>query len=76
MEGSEEAQWEWQAGGGWKAYSGRDNDIIEGAHAAGDEMVELDSGYIVVLAGSAGMRQVKADDPSRSRKVRRTVKPG
>ena len=44
-----------------------------------DGTIELDTGYIVVFCkgtrGGTGMRQVKADDPTRSRRVQRRVVP-
>ena len=47
---------------------------------AADGTIKLDTGYMVVFCkvtrgGGTGMRQVKADDPTRSRRVQRRVVP-
>lgn len=83
------AVWEWDGGrSGWKPYSEKHHDLVEAAYQAwraksldddehasdADDTIELDNGYIVVFGGGrATARQVKADDPTRSRKVQRRV---
>lgn len=83
------AVWEWDAGRrkGWQSYSLLYSDKIEAAYQswwetslddetnAEAQSVNIGNGYVVVFGGGIrdGMRQVKADDPTRSRKVRRRV---
>ena len=66
-----EIVWQWQAGkSGWKDYSAKDSAAIEDAFKRGHTKAKLGD-YHVLLKGKDAMKQVKANDYKRSRKVRR-----
>lgn len=64
--------WLWQSGPTWTPYSSEQSAAIERAYAAGEPRAPLDAGRHIDLGS---MRQVRDDNPSRSRKVKRDGPP-